>query len=46
MLDLAPSVLETLGRIDGAVVLNRDANLLAFGAIVRHPLGADALEVT
>ena len=46
VLDLAPSVLETLGRIDGAVVLDSDANLLAFGAIVRHPLGADALEVT
>ena len=26
--------------------MNRDANLLAFGAIVRHPLGADPLEVT
>ena len=46
VLDLSPSVLETLGRIDGAVVLDSDANLLAFGAIVRHPLGADALEVT
>src|SRR5262249_49872516 len=46
VLDLAPSVLETLGRIDGAVVVDSDANLLAFGAIVRHPLGADALEVT
>jgi hypothetical protein len=45
VLDLAPGVLETLGRIDGAVVLDADANLLAFGAIVRHPLGADALEV-
>jgi len=45
VLDLAPSVLETLGRIDGAVVLDSDANLLAFGAIVRHPLGADVLEV-
>jgi hypothetical protein len=46
VLDLAPSVLETLGRIDGAVVIDSDAHLLAFGAIVRHPLGADALEVT
>jgi len=46
VLDLAPSVLETLGRIDGAVVLDSDGKLLAFGAIVRHPLGADALEVT
>jgi hypothetical protein len=46
VLDLAPSVLETLGRIDGAMVLDSDAHLLAFGAIVRHPLGADALEVT
>ena len=46
VLDLAPSVLETLGRIDGAVVLDSDANLLAFGAIVRHPLGTDVIEVT
>lgn len=45
-LDLAPSVLETIGRIDGAVVLDRDANLLAFGAIVRHPGSGDTMHVT
>jgi DNA integrity scanning protein DisA with diadenylate cyclase activity len=36
--DLALTVLETLARIDGAIVLDREANLLAFGAILRHPL--------
>ena len=47
VLDLAPTVLETLGRIDGAMVLDSDAHLLAFGAqSCAIPLGADALEVT
>jgi hypothetical protein len=41
VLDLAPTVLETLARIDGAIVLDRESNLLAFGAILRHPLGID-----
>ena len=41
VLDLAPTVVETLARIDGAIVLDRDANLLAFGAILRHPLGIE-----
>lgn len=40
--DLALTVLETLARIDGAIVLDRAANLLAFGAILRHPAGLDA----
>jgi hypothetical protein len=40
--DLAPTVLETLACIDGAIVLDREAHLLAFGAILRHPLGVDA----
>jgi Cyclic nucleotide-binding domain len=38
VLDIAPTVLETLARIDGAIVLDREANLLAFGTILRHPL--------
>jgi CRP-like cAMP-binding protein len=38
VLDIAPAVLETLARIDGAIVADREGNLLAFGAILRHPL--------
>ncbi len=38
VLDLAPTVLETLARIDGAIVMDQEANLLAFGAILRHPV--------
>jgi hypothetical protein len=34
--EISPLVLETIGRIDGSIVLDRDANLLAFGAILRH----------
>jgi hypothetical protein len=41
VLDLAPTVVETLARIDGAIVLDREANLLAFGAILPHPLGIE-----
>ncbi|HEX3035604.1 MAG TPA: hypothetical protein VHT73_10820 [Thermodesulfobacteriota bacterium] len=41
VLNLSPTVLETLARIDGAIVLDRESNLLAFGAILRHPLGID-----
>ena len=36
MLEVPGSVLETIARIDGAIVLDRDAELLAFGAILRH----------
>jgi hypothetical protein len=36
VLDLAPAVLESIARIDGAIVTNRSATLLAFGAILRH----------
>lgn len=39
-LDLSPTILETVSRIDGAIVLDRDSNLLAFGAILRHDLTA------
>ena len=41
VLDIAATVLETLARIDGATVLDRDGNLLAFGAILRHQDVAD-----
>ncbi len=34
--ELSPLVLETVGRIDGSIVLDREANLLTFGAILRH----------
>ena len=36
MLDIPVSVLETIARIDGGIVLDQDSNLLAFGAILRH----------
>jgi hypothetical protein len=38
VLDMAPTVLETLARLDGAIVLDCASNLLAFGAILRHDL--------
>jgi hypothetical protein len=38
ILDLTPTVLESIARIDGAIVLDRAASLLAFGAILRHQL--------
>ena len=34
---LDPSVLSTLASLDGAVVVDREARLLAAGAILRHP---------
>ena len=34
ILDLEPSVLESVARMDGGIVLDRDGNLLAFGAIL------------
>lgn len=44
---LAPAVLETLARMDGAMVLDREAHLLAFGAILRFPIAVDvAAEAT
>jgi hypothetical protein len=36
--DLTPTVLESIARIDGAIVLDRTASVLAFGAILRHQL--------
>jgi hypothetical protein len=41
ILDLTPTVLESIARIDGAIVLDRTASLLAFGAILRHQLEPD-----
>jgi hypothetical protein len=35
---LSPVVLESIAQIDGSVVVDRDSNLLAFGAILRHLL--------
>ena len=34
--EMSPLVLETVARIDGSIVLDRNANLLSFGAILRH----------
>jgi hypothetical protein len=36
VLELPTAVLETVARIDGGIVLDRESNLLAFGAILRH----------
>jgi DNA integrity scanning protein DisA with diadenylate cyclase activity len=41
VLDIPIAVLETIARIDGGIVLDRDSNLLAFGAILRHQEVAD-----
>ena len=37
VLDLPTTVLETIARIDGALILDADADLLAFGAILHYP---------
>lgn len=39
--ELSTAVLESIAQIDGSVVLDRDANLLAFGAILRYIPPAD-----
>jgi hypothetical protein len=41
VLDMPSAVFETIARIDGGVVLDRNSNLLAFGAILRHQDLAD-----
>ena len=41
ILDLPSAVLETVARIDGGIVLDSESNLLAFGAILRHPALTD-----
>ena len=38
---LSTAVLESIAQIDGSVVLDRDSNLLAFGAILRHNPAVD-----
>ncbi len=40
VLGMPPAVLESIARMDGAVVLDRASNLLAFGAILRHNTSA------
>jgi hypothetical protein len=44
--DVPSTVLENIARIDGAVVLCPDANLLAFGAILHHRSEEEALNRT
>ena len=46
ILDVPSTVLENIARIDGAVVLCPDANLLAFGAILHHDSTEEALNRT
>ena len=41
VLNLPTTILETIARIDGALILDTDANLLAFGAILHYPDLAD-----
>ena len=38
VLDMSAPVLESIARIDGAIVLSRNSDLLAFGAILHPPL--------
>ena len=44
--DIPSTVLENIARIDGAVVLCADANLLAFGAILHHNSNIEAMNRT
>jgi hypothetical protein len=46
VLDVPPTVLENIARIDGAVVLCPDSNLLAFGAILHHQSTEEVLNRT
>lgn len=39
-IDISSAILETVSRMDGAIVLDSRSNLLAFGAILRHDLTA------
>jgi hypothetical protein len=41
VLTLPTTILETIARIDGALILDTDAHLLAFGAILHYPDLAD-----
>ncbi len=42
-LRLSPSVIETVARIDGAIVLDQEANLLSFGAILGNSVAGAAI---
>jgi DNA integrity scanning protein DisA with diadenylate cyclase activity len=42
-LRLPPSVLESVARIDGAIVLDQDANLLSFGAILQNSIAGASI---
>jgi len=46
ILDVPSTVLENIARIDGAVVLGGDGNLLAFGAILHHHSSEEAMNRT
>src|SRR5579871_389271 len=46
ILEVPSTVLENIARIDGAVVLGGDGNLLAFGAILHHHSSEEALHRT
>lgn len=42
-LRLSSAVLESVARIDGAIVLDQDANLLAFGAILQNAISGTSI---
>jgi hypothetical protein len=42
LLEVAPAVLESVARIDGAIVLDAAGHLLAFGSILRDPGAAES----
>ena len=42
VLGMAPALLETIARMDGSLVMDRESNLLAFGAILRNTRMAGA----
>jgi hypothetical protein len=39
--EMSPTVLESIARMDGAIVLDRSSALLAFGAIIQHDRRTD-----
>jgi hypothetical protein len=46
VIDLAPSVLEALAGLDGALATDRNGRLLAFGAILRHDAASLPTSIT